>query len=80
MKASTCARRSATEVNDPRRSSVRTRMKSAGEPIPPIIDAEDVRVYRGDPSTCWDCPDRTDCTHSFDGRIIHHSLFIEYIE
>jgi transposase len=41
---------------------------------------EDVAVYRGDPGVCWDCPVRKNCTDSFDGRIIHRSVFSEYIE
>ncbi|HEX2281658.1 MAG TPA: transposase [Thermomicrobiales bacterium] len=37
-------------------------------------------VYRGDPGVCWECPVRTACTDSFDGRIIQRSVFSEYIE
>ena len=41
---------------------------------------EDVAVYRGNPSVCWECPVRRECTDSFDGRSIHRSVFSEYIE
>ncbi len=41
---------------------------------------EDVKVYRGDPGVCWGCPVRKECTDSFDGRILHRSLYAEYVE
>jgi hypothetical protein len=41
---------------------------------------EDVAVYRADPSVCWDCPVRKECTDSWDGRSIHRSVYSQYID
>jgi transposase len=41
---------------------------------------EGVVVYRGDPATCNACPRKTGCTTSNRGRIVHRSLYVNYLE
>ena len=41
---------------------------------------EGVAVYRADAATCNDCPFKAECTDSANGRIVHRSLFAEYVE
>ena len=39
-----------------------------------------VVVYRGDPTVCNACPVKAKCTTSDRGRIVHRSLYAEYLE
>jgi hypothetical protein len=41
---------------------------------------EGVIVYRGDPATCTACPIKAGCTTSNHGRIVHRSLYAEYLD
>jgi hypothetical protein len=41
---------------------------------------EGVVVYRADPETCNACPLKANCTESSRGRIIHRSLYADYLE
>jgi len=41
---------------------------------------EAVTVYRADPDTCNACPVKAKCTTSNRGRIVHRSLYAEYVE
>jgi len=39
-----------------------------------------VIVYRADAGTCNFCPLKANCTESNRGRIVHRSLYADYIE
>ena len=41
---------------------------------------EAVIVYRADPETCNACPVQARCTTSNRGRIVHRSLYADYLE
>jgi hypothetical protein len=41
---------------------------------------EEVVVYRAEAAVCNRCPVKAACTDSNDGRIIHRSLYAEYVE
>src|SRR5215211_5276169 len=41
---------------------------------------EGVVVYRGDPAACNACPIKATCTTSDRGRIVHRSLYADYLE
>ena len=45
-----------------------------------IKHTESVIVYRADSATCNACPLKVECTESSRGRIIHRSLYAEYLE
>jgi transposase len=45
-----------------------------------IKHTEGVIVYRADAATCKACPLKAECTESSRGRIIHRSLFADYLE
>jgi transposase len=45
-----------------------------------IKPTEGVIVYRADAKTCNACPLKANCTESSRGRIVHRSLYAEYLE
>jgi hypothetical protein len=45
-----------------------------------IKHSEGVIVYRADAATCNACPLKTECTESSRGRIVHRSLYADYLE
>jgi transposase len=45
-----------------------------------VKHTEGVTVYRADPITCNACPLKARCTESSRGRIIHRSLYAEYLD
>jgi transposase len=45
-----------------------------------IKHTEGVIVYRADPKTCNACPLKARCTESSRGRILHRSLYADYLE
>jgi transposase len=45
-----------------------------------IKHTEGVIVYRADSATCNGCPLKTECTESSRGRIVHRSLYAEYLD
>jgi len=45
-----------------------------------IKATEGAIVYRADSATCNACPLKARCTESSRGRIVHRSLFAEYLE
>jgi transposase len=45
-----------------------------------IKHTEGVIVYRADATTCNACPLKADCTESSHGRIVHRSLYADYLE
>ena len=45
-----------------------------------IKHTEGVIVYRADPATCNACPLKVECMESSCGRIIHRSLYAEYLD
>jgi transposase len=45
-----------------------------------IKHTEGVIVYRADAATCNACPLKAECTESRRGRILHRSLFTDYLE
>jgi transposase len=45
-----------------------------------VKHTEDVIVYRADPATCNTCPRKAECTESSRGRILHRSLYADYLE
>jgi transposase len=45
-----------------------------------IKHTEGVIVYRADAATCNACPLKTKCTESSRGRIVHRSLYAEYLD
>jgi transposase len=45
-----------------------------------VKHTEDVIVYRADPVSCNACPLKAECTESSRGRIIHRSLYADYLD
>lgn len=45
-----------------------------------VKHTEGVIVYRADPAACSACPVKASCTESSRGRILHRSLYAEYLE
>jgi proline iminopeptidase len=45
-----------------------------------IKHTEGVIVYRADAATCHACPLKAECTESRRGRIVHRSLYAEYLD
>jgi hypothetical protein len=45
-----------------------------------IKATEEVIVYRADPAVCIACPVKDKCTTSDRGRIVHRSLYAQYLE
>lgn len=54
----------------------------AAHPLPRwgIKPSEGVVIYRADPAVCNACPLKAHCTTSDAGRMIHRSLFADYLE
>ena len=52
------------------------------QPLPRrgIKPSEGVVIYRADPAVCNACPCKAKCTTSDHGRMIHRSLFADYLE
>jgi hypothetical protein len=45
-----------------------------------VKHTEGVIVYRADPVTCNACPLKPECTESSRGRILHRSLYAQYLD
>jgi hypothetical protein len=45
-----------------------------------VKHTEGVAVYRADAATCNSCPLKAECTESRRGRILHRSLFADYLD